>query len=76
LREEVVGSLLDAGADVTIEDAGGRTATSVAAKNKAIASLLQKAQLSAHISHDDIAYDDEDGSAGSGSGSDDEGHDI
>ncbi|KIM82310.1 hypothetical protein PILCRDRAFT_475462 [Piloderma croceum F 1598] len=71
LREEVVESLLDAGADVTIEDAGGRTATSLSAKNKAIKSLLQKAQLNATISKDDIADDDEDGYAGSGSGSDD-----
>jgi len=44
-----------------IEEAAGRTAQSIAAKNKSLAALFQKAQLNASIARDDIADDDDDG---------------
>jgi hypothetical protein len=44
-----------------IEDAAGRTAQFIAAKDKSLAALFQKAQLNASIARDDIVDDDDDG---------------
>ncbi|KAJ7083355.1 ankyrin repeat-containing domain protein [Mycena belliarum] len=73
LRKYIVESLLEAGADTRIKDKNGETVLDILpADDTEIRGLIRKAQAQATISQDDVASDDEDGSAGSGSGSDDE----
>ncbi|KII93121.1 hypothetical protein PLICRDRAFT_26452 [Plicaturopsis crispa FD-325 SS-3] len=75
LRKHIVGSLLDAGADTSIKDKEGDTVLDlVPANDTEIRPLLRKAQAGASVSKDDVVSDDDDdaGSVGSGSGSDDE----
>lgn len=70
LRRHIVESLLDAGADTYIKDKNGETAVDILPPEEMeIRELIRKARSVLNISHDDIASDDEDGSAGSGSGS-------
>ncbi|KAJ7447204.1 ankyrin repeat-containing domain protein [Mycena latifolia] len=73
LRKHIVESLLDAGADTRIKDKSGDTVLDVLpADDTEIRALIRKAQAQASVSQDDVASDDEGGSAGSGSGSEDE----
>ncbi|KAF8079239.1 ankyrin repeat-containing domain protein [Lyophyllum atratum] len=73
LRKHIVESLLDAGADTRIKDKNGETVLDILPPNdNEIRGLIIKARAEAGrtgLSRDDIASDDEDGSAGSGSGS-------
>ncbi|KAJ7053878.1 ankyrin repeat-containing domain protein [Mycena amicta] len=71
LRQAVVSSLLDAGADTRIKDKNGDTVVDlVPADDLDIHALIRKARAQAAVSLEDVASDD-DGS-GSGSGSDDD----
>ncbi|KAJ6479216.1 ankyrin repeat-containing domain protein [Mycena vitilis] len=73
LRLHIVDSLLEAGADTSIKDKNGETVLDLlSADDTEIRALIRKAQAQATISQDDVASDDEDGEAGSGSGSDDD----
>ncbi|KAF8215736.1 ankyrin repeat-containing domain protein [Mycena galopus ATCC 62051] len=73
LRKHIVESLLDAGADISIKDKNGDTALdSVSADDVEIRTLIRKSQVQASVTADDVASDDEDGDAGSGSGSDED----
>jgi len=68
-RGAVVESLLDAGADLSIQDKHGRTALQlIPADDTQIRALVRKAQAAAALSREDVA-DDDDGEPGSGSGS-------
>ncbi|KAI0095191.1 ankyrin repeat-containing domain protein [Irpex rosettiformis] len=70
LRQYVVESLLDAGADTTIKDKEGDTALDlVPADDEKILTLIRKSRAQASFSADDIASDDDDDKLGSGSGS-------
>ncbi|THH01389.1 hypothetical protein EW026_g1298 [Hermanssonia centrifuga] len=74
LRNYIVESLLEAGADTTIKDKNGDTAMDfVPADDTTILTLIRKARAQASVSHDDIASDDDDESgSGSGSGSEED----
>ncbi|KDQ31535.1 hypothetical protein PLEOSDRAFT_49912 [Pleurotus ostreatus PC15] len=75
LRNEVVESLLDAGADVTIKDKNGETVSDLLSPTSEadadVRALIRKSQVSAAVSADDVASDSE-GEPGSGPGSDEE----
>ncbi|KAJ6601103.1 ankyrin repeat-containing domain protein [Mycena vulgaris] len=74
LRKHIVESLLEAGADTRIKDKNGDTVLdTLPADDTEIHALIRKAQAQASFSQDDVASDDDEGgSAGSGSGSEDE----
>ncbi|KAK7063607.1 ankyrin [Favolaschia claudopus] len=73
LRKYIVDSLLEAGADTRIKDKNGDIASDLLRDDDAeVRALFRKSQVQASVSKDDIASDDEDGEAGSGSGSDDD----
>jgi len=68
LREPVVSSLLDAGADTSIKNKRGDTAIDLISRgDTGLLSLFHKARVMASVSKDDMASDDE---GGSGSASD------
>ncbi|KAJ7144835.1 ankyrin repeat-containing domain protein [Mycena crocata] len=70
LRKHIVESLLEAGADTRIKDKNGDTVLdALSADDGEIRALIRKEQAQASVSQDDVASDDEAGSAGSGSGS-------
>ncbi|KAJ7292622.1 ankyrin repeat-containing domain protein [Mycena rebaudengoi] len=72
LRKHIVESLLDAGADTRYLRHIAIDLVSNSLDDVDIRALIRKSQAQASVSHDDVASDDEDGSAGSGSGSDDD----
>ncbi|KAJ7239750.1 ankyrin repeat-containing domain protein [Mycena haematopus] len=73
LRTYIVSSLLEAGADTRIKDKNGDTALDyVSADDTEIRTLIRKSQAQASVTQEDVASDDEDGEAGSGSGSDED----
>ncbi|GLB43653.1 putative ankyrin repeat [Lyophyllum shimeji] len=73
LRQHIVESLLDAGADTYIKDKNGETALDILPPDETeIRQLITKARAQLNVSHEDIASDDEDGDAGSGSGSEED----
>jgi len=73
LRRYVVESLLDAGANISIKNKNGDTALDLIPSNdNETRALIRKAQAQASVSHDDVASDDDEGPAGSGSGSDED----
>ncbi|KAG6856762.1 hypothetical protein H0H87_000940 [Tephrocybe sp. NHM501043] len=70
LRKHIVESLLEAGADTRIKDKNGETALDVLPPEETeIRALIVKARAQLSLSRDDVASDDEDGPAGSGSDS-------
>ncbi|KAF5385075.1 hypothetical protein D9615_000992 [Tricholomella constricta] len=70
LRRHIVESLLEAGADTRIKDKHGETPLHLLPPEETdIRGLIRKAQAQESVSRDDIASDDEGGSVGSGSGS-------
>ncbi|GBE77606.1 ankyrin [Sparassis latifolia] len=70
LRMAVVESLLDAGADTTIKNKNGETASDlVSPDDSEIRALIRNAQAGAAISRDDVVDDEDEGEPGSGSGS-------
>jgi len=72
LRQEVVESLLDAGADMSIKDKSQSTALDyVAETDTEIIKLFRRAQAVNAVNQDDIASDDE-GNEDSGDGSDED----
>ncbi|THH13493.1 hypothetical protein EW146_g6722 [Bondarzewia mesenterica] len=69
MRNYVVESLLDAGANTNIKDKNGDTPLDLlSSDDKEVRALIRKAQAQASVSLDDVASDD-DGEPGSGSGS-------
>ncbi|KAG5643300.1 hypothetical protein DXG03_001227 [Asterophora parasitica] len=72
LRRHVVDSLLEAGADTRIKDKHNQTAVDLLPPEETeIRGLIRKAQAQESVARDDIASEgEEDGSAGSGSDSD------
>ncbi|TFK21555.1 ankyrin [Coprinopsis marcescibilis] len=72
LRKHIVESLLDAGADTTLRDKNGFNVLDlISADQTDILNLIRKSRATNAVSRDDIASDD-DGEAGSGSGSESE----
>jgi len=68
LRRHIIESLLEAGANTYIKDKNGETVLDALSPGETeIRGLIRKARADATVSRDDIASDDEDGSAGSGS---------
>jgi len=71
LREAVVLSLVEAGADTSIKNKLGDTAIDlITRKDPQLLALVRKEQATALVSKDDIASDDEDDEDGPGSSSD------
>jgi len=70
LRQHIVESLLDAGANTYIKDKNGETAEDILPPEETeVRELIRKARAVLNISYEDIASDEEDGHASSGSGS-------
>ncbi|TDL26411.1 ankyrin [Rickenella mellea] len=73
LREHVVESLLEAGADTSIRDKNGDTVLDIVpVQDVKIRELIRKSQAQNSISKDDVVREDDDDSAGSDTGSDDD----
>jgi len=70
IRIDVVNSLLDAGADITIKDKNGNTVLDILPVDDIVVRpLIRQAQLSARLAQEDVVDDEDEDDEGSGSGS-------
>ncbi|KIY44652.1 ankyrin, partial [Fistulina hepatica ATCC 64428] len=72
IRDYVVESLLDAGADPNIKDKNGETVMDLVSGMPDVKALIRKAQAQAQLDREEVVNDDDDDEGGSGSASDDD----